>query len=120
MGDHLVLSEQLHIHVALHGPLGACDVLQPGRGRVEGRLAIGEGADHAGPPSDFAHYAFHGDVRLYPGPILVGEGVVDQGFVDSLLELLGDLPKLHGLELAGDLSGLGPGGPGGSPGHGSP
>lgn len=88
---------------------------QPGGGQVEGfakRTArrawpSGDVPNQAGPPSDLAHDAFQEIVGAYPAPVLVGKTIVDQGLVHRLLEPLGDLPELHGLELGGDLAGPG-------------
>ncbi len=105
-----MLPEQVHVHVALHGPLCACDVPQPGRGQFEGRLAVGKGSDHPGSAPDLAHDAFEGIIGPDAAPMLVGKGVVDEGLGHGLLEPGGYLGKAQGFEIAGHLRCLGLGG----------
>jgi hypothetical protein len=45
----------------------------------EGRVAVGEGTDHAGAPADLAHDALERIVGPDAPPVLLGKGVVGQG-----------------------------------------
>ena len=105
---------------------------QPGRGRIEAALPIGEGADHAGPSADLLHDPLEGIVGPDLDPVAVWEGVVGQRLADAFLDqfgrpghplasqladhrvrlLLGRVPALlgvDGLEHLGHLAHLGRG-----------
>ena len=60
-------------------PACAGDVPQSRRSKVEGRVAVGEGADHAGASTDLAHDALERIVGPDAAPVFFRERVVRQG-----------------------------------------
>ena len=76
---------------------------QPGRGQVEGRLIVGEGADYAGSSLDLPHDPLERMVGLLLDPVLVGEGVEAEGLLNVALDQPGRLsqhllPKCAGIQ----------------------
>ena len=67
--------------VAFGRPRGAGDVAQPGRGEVEGGLAIGECTDHTGAPPDLSQIA-RADFWCGYAAMLLREGVVGERLLD--------------------------------------
>src|ERR1700704_3534647 len=61
----------------------------------EGRVAVGEGADHAGSPADLAHDALERIVGPDTPPALLWRRVVRQGLGPRRLDPLGRLAEPH-------------------------
>ena len=78
----------LHAHVFLVPPLGACDMAQAGTDQHQGRITIGEGANHAGAPPDLPVQPLNDVVRADLYPVLGREVVVRQRFLNTVLDLL--------------------------------
>jgi hypothetical protein len=64
-------------------------VPQPGRGEVEGRLAVREGANHSGAPSDLAQDVFKWVVGTDAPAMLLREAVVADGLLEARCRKLG-------------------------------
>ena len=62
--------------------------------RLEGRVAVGEGTDHAGASADLAHDAFEWIIGPDAAPMLLGESVVGQGLGHGRLAESAALPSL--------------------------
>ena len=79
---------------------------QPGRGQVEGGLAVGEGPHDAGTAPDFSHDALKRVVGLQLDPVLIGESVEAEGLRDVGLDQLGRPGELLGFERGNHLGSL--------------
>ena len=90
-----LLLQQRHVQVPPRAPLALGDVLEPGRREHEGRPAVGEGADHAGPPADLPVEALDGVVGAYAPPVLAREARVRQGLGVSVADDLRGLLQPH-------------------------
>ena len=85
----------LHIHVLFVAPLGAGHMTQPGTDQHEGRIAVREGPHHPSSAADLPVKPLNYIIGTDPGPVLIGEITVGQGFLNTVLYLLGGLFQLH-------------------------
>ena len=72
--------QPFHVHVHYGAPAGARDMPQPRRHQQHGRIPVGKGAHHAGPPPDLPVDALQGIGRadleaVFPGKRHVGQGL---------------------------------------------
>ena len=79
---------------------------QPGRGEVEGRLAIRKGSHDPGPAPDLPHDPLERVVGLQFDPMLVRESIEAEGLLNMGLHQLGRLDELPGLQLTNNLRGF--------------
>ena len=71
---------------------------QPGADQHEGRVSIREGPNHAGPAADLPVQPLDHIVGADPGPMLIGEITVGQGFLNTVFHLFGGFFQLHCLQ----------------------
>ena len=77
----------LHIHVFFVSPLNTRHMPEPSTDQHQRGVPIGERANYASPPADFAVQAFNDVVRPYSSPVFEGEGRIGQGFFYAVLDL---------------------------------
>jgi hypothetical protein len=88
---HLLVLQLFNIQIAFARPRGAGDVAQPGRGEIESRLPVREGADHGSAPPDLAQNALERIVGADATPMLLGKRVLGECFLDRRFHELGGL-----------------------------
>lgn len=101
-----LLVQQRRVQVAPRPPLALRDVLEPRGDEHEGRLAVREGADHAGAAADLAVEALDRVVGADPPPVSGREARVGQGLGAALADRLRGLPEPRRLQLDATASAL--------------
>src|SRR5262245_16555587 len=94
------------VQVSFGRPRRASDVAQPGRGEVQGRLAVGERPDctHASP--DLAQDTLEWVVGADPPPVLLRKGVVAERLLDRRFHQLGGPGEAQAPQLLDHLDSL--------------
>jgi len=75
---------------------------QAGTDEHQRGIAVGEGSDYSGSPSDLAVQAFNDVVRADPGPMLGGEIAVGQRFFNAVFHPLRRLFQFYLAEFSDD------------------
>ena len=78
------LFQRFHAHVAFYAPLSASDVPQPCTDQHQRRFSIREGSNHSRPSPNFAVQTFQHVVGSDLQPVLGGECVVGQRFLNAI------------------------------------
>lgn len=78
----------LHVHILLVASLGAGQMVQPGTGQYEGRVAVWETTHHTGATANLPIQPFNDIVGADSGPVLAGKIAVGQRFLNTILHLL--------------------------------
>ena len=99
MGLKFPVPQRCHMHVFSCAPLGSRHMTQPGRGKVQAELAIGEGPHDFHASADFLHQPLQWVVRPDLAPVAVGKAVIAERLVDLLLDPIGCLVHSHGAQL---------------------
>src|SRR5215471_3598365 len=97
--SHLLVLQQSNVQVSFGRPRRASDVAQPGRGEVQGRLAVGECPDHTRASPDFAQDTLERIVGANPPPVLLRKGVVAERLLDRRFHQLGGSSEAQATQL---------------------
>ena len=81
------LFQRFHTHIALYAPLSAGDVSQPCADQHQRRFSIREGSNHPRAPANFAVQTLQHVVGSNFQPVLGGESIIRQGFLNAILHL---------------------------------
>ena len=90
----------LRVHIFFAAPLRALHMAKPGADQHQSRVAVRKRSHHAGVPADLTVHPLDHVVGADARPMLAGKNAVDQRFLDTVLDLLGNLLQLHGAQLS--------------------
>lgn len=75
---------------------------KPSADQHQSRVAVRERSYHAGSAADLTVQPLNHVVGADAGPMLAGKIVVDQSFLNAVLDLLGSLLQFHGTQSGND------------------